>query len=123
MGVFGYVGYCPRRLTDIQAKWRAAFAGRRTSSWDSTAPTSWSRPFLVVVGWVSVVGEGCGQAGQQQIEEPVEFGGAVVGGEGTCGCAQLGEFGDRVPVQTEREDVIVFLGPSMTSCNSLRMWP
>ena len=30
MGVFGYVGYCPRRLTDIQAKWRAAFAGRRT---------------------------------------------------------------------------------------------
>ena len=48
----------------------------------STAPTSWSRPFLVVVsvGWVSVVGEGCGQAGEQQIEAAVEFGGAVVGG-------------------------------------------
>jgi hypothetical protein len=28
------------------------------------------------------VGEGCGQAGQQQIEEAVEFGGAVVGGQG-----------------------------------------
>ena len=82
MGVFGYVCYCHRRLTDIQAKWRAAFAGRRTSSWDSTAPTSWSRPFLVVVsvGWVSVVGEGCGQAGEQHIEAAVEFGGAVVGG-------------------------------------------
>ena len=26
------------------------------------------------------VGEGCGQAGEQQIEEAVEFGGAVVGG-------------------------------------------
>jgi Transposase IS116/IS110/IS902 family len=32
-------------------------------------------------GWGFVgVGEGCGQAGQQQIEEAVEFGGAVVGG-------------------------------------------
>ena len=83
MGLFGYVSYCHRRLTEIQAKWRAAFAGRRTSSWDSAAPTSWSRPFLVVVsvGWVSVgAGEGCGQAGEQQIEEAVEFGGAVVGG-------------------------------------------
>jgi len=67
--------------------------------------------------------EGCGQGGEQEIEAAVEFGGAVVGGEGTCGCAQLGEFGDRVPVQAEREDVIVFLGRSMTSCNSLRMWP
>ena len=33
MGVFGYVCDGHRRLTDIQAKWRAAFAGRRTSSW------------------------------------------------------------------------------------------
>jgi hypothetical protein len=33
MSVFGYVCYCHRRLTDIQATWRAAFAGRRTSSW------------------------------------------------------------------------------------------
>src|SRR4029079_8091534 len=55
LGVFGYVCDGHRRLTDIQATWRAAFAGRRTSSWDSTAPTSWSRSFLVVVsvGWVS----------------------------------------------------------------------
>jgi hypothetical protein len=110
MGVFGYVGYCPRRLTDIQAKWRAAFAGRRTSSWDSTAPTSWSRPFLVVVGWVSVVGEGCGQAGQQQIEAAVEFGGAVVGGQGGCQRTQNGEFGDRQAVQTEADYVVGFLG-------------
>src|ERR1700730_5186132 len=82
MGVFGHVCYCHRRLTDIQAAWRAAFAGRRTSSWDSAAPTSLSRPFLVVVsvGWLSVVGEGCGQAGEQQIEAAVEFGGVVVGG-------------------------------------------
>src|SRR4029077_2512437 len=57
---------------------------------DSAAPTSWSRPFLVVVsvGWVSVVGEGCGPAGQQQIEDAVEFGGAVVGGEGGGRCPQ-----------------------------------
>jgi hypothetical protein len=55
---------------------------------DSTAPTSWSRPFLVVVsvGWVSVVGEGCGQAGEQHIEAAVEFGGAVVGGKGGGQC-------------------------------------
>jgi hypothetical protein len=33
VSVFGYVCYCARRLTDIQATWRAAFAGRRTSSW------------------------------------------------------------------------------------------
>ena len=107
MGVFGYVGYCPRRLTDIQAKWRVA--GRRTSSWDSTAPTSWSRPFLVVsVGRVSVVGEGGGQAGEQQIEAAVEFGGAVVGGQGGCQRTQDGEFGDREPVQTEAEYVVGF---------------
>jgi hypothetical protein len=35
-------------------------------------------------GWFVGVGEGCGQAGQQQIEEAVEFGGAVVGGQGGC---------------------------------------
>jgi hypothetical protein len=57
MGVSGYVCCCHRRLTDIQAKWRAAFASRRTSSWDSTAPTSWSRPFF---GRLSRLGIGGG---------------------------------------------------------------
>jgi hypothetical protein len=57
MGVFGYVCYCHRRLTDIPAKWRAAFAGRRTPPWDSTAPTSRSRPFF---GRLSRLGIGGG---------------------------------------------------------------
>jgi hypothetical protein len=35
---------------------------------------------VVSVGWVSVVGEDCGQAGEQHIEAAVEFGGAVIGG-------------------------------------------
>ena len=56
------------------------------------------------------MGEGGGQAGQQQIEAAVEFGGAVVGGQGGGQCTQDGEFGDREPVQTEAEYVIGFLG-------------
>ena len=52
------------------------------------------------------MGECCGQAGQQQIEEAVEFGGAVVAGQGGCQCTQDGEFGDRQPVQTEPEYVV-----------------
>ena len=56
------------------------------------------------------MGEGCGRAGEQQIEAAVEFGGAVVGGQGWCQRTQLGEFGDREPVQTEPEYVVGFLG-------------
>ena len=57
-----------------------------------------------------MVGEGCGQAGQQQIEAAVEFGGAVVGGQGGCQRTQNGEFGDRQAVQTEADYVVGFLG-------------
>ena len=50
----------------------------------ASGPTGWRRKPVGVVsdawgGFVGV-GEGCGQAGEQQIEAAVEFGGAVVGG-------------------------------------------
>ena len=85
MGVFGYV--CDGHPTFRRRGVPHSRADGHLRG-DSTAPTSWSRAFLVVVsvGWVSVVGEGCGQAGQQQIEAAVEFGGAVVGGEGGGQC-------------------------------------
>ena len=46
----------------------------------------------------AAAGEGCGHAGEQQIEEALQFGGAVVGGEGGRQRTQLREFGDREPV-------------------------
>ena len=50
-----------------------------TPDFGSTAPGAVG---VVLVGWRWSVGsgEGCGQAGEQQIEAAVEFGGAVVGG-------------------------------------------
>ena len=70
----------PRRLDRTEPWWM-----RRTSVgwWTSSLmplPTAGRSRFGV--------GEGCGQAGQQEIQEAVEFGGAVVGGQGGCQCTQ-----------------------------------
>lgn len=55
-------------------------------------------------------GERRGHAGEQQIEEAVQLGGAIIGGQGGCQGAQLREFGDREPVKTKPEHMVGFLG-------------
>lgn len=71
----------------------------------TAGPRPRRRTLIVVDGCeLSVAaGEGCGNAGEQQIEEAVQFGGAVVGGQGGRQRTQLREFGDREPVKTEPE--------------------
>jgi hypothetical protein len=51
-------------------------ANQCTTSTPSLVHNAGSRSYWLTVG----VGKGCRQAGEQEIEEAVEFGGAVVGG-------------------------------------------
>jgi hypothetical protein len=80
MGVFGYVCYCHRRLTDIPANVPHSRADGHLRGIRLRQHRGNVRSLVVSVGWESVVGAGCGQAGEQHIEAAVEFGGAVVGG-------------------------------------------
>jgi len=51
-------------------------------------------------------GERVGEAREQDVEAALEFGGAVVGGQGGGEAAQQGEFADRQPVQAQPQQVV-----------------
>jgi hypothetical protein len=46
------------------------------------------------------------QAGQEDVEAPFEFGGAVVGGQDGSEAAEQREFADRQPVQAQAQQVV-----------------
>ena len=51
-------------------------------------------------------GQRVGEAGEEDVEAALEFGGAVVGGQGGGEAAQQGEFADRQPVQAQPQQVV-----------------
>jgi hypothetical protein len=47
-----------------------------------------------------------GEAGEEDVEAALEFGGAVVGGQDGGEAAEQGEFADRQPVQAQPQQVV-----------------
>src|SRR5271166_5495826 len=104
----------PRSVSD-----RPANKNRRANSswWTAFRTAEPRRPVVRAARIISSgsgcsvgVGQGCHQAGEQDIEAAVECGGAVVGGQCRCQRTHQGELGDRQPVQAEAQHIVGFLG-------------
>ncbi len=63
------------------------------------------------------------QAGEDDGESFVEFGGTVVGGQGGGEGTEPGELGDGQPVESKAEQVVGLVGVLDLSCSSCRTWP